>query len=156
MTRTLWLSVFALVLSVMVYYALGYSTGKWLADSLVTGVAAGMSFTWFAAAMRAMRRGAGDGTAKIVLTVWLAWTIYLVQRVYVLILAALGRPQWLSESFVPQLIATVIFLAGAYGLSAPVSGAEELPRREMAVLLVGWFVAGIVGGGAAMYWLLNN
>ena len=156
MTRTLWLSVFALVLSVMVYYALGYSTGKRMADSLVTGVAAGMSFTWFAAAMRSMRRGAVDGTAKIVLTVWLAWTIYLVQRVYVLVLAALGRPQWLSESFVPQLIATVIFLAGAYGLSAPVSGAEELPRREMAVLLAGWFVAGIVGGGAAMYWLLTN
>ena len=84
-------------------------TAKWLIDSLVLGVAAGMSWTWRSAAFRAIRRGGSSGTDKIILTVWLAWTTLLVQRCYVLSAGALKRPEWLTDSAVPGLVAVLIF-----------------------------------------------
>ncbi|NGP19275.1 hypothetical protein [Devosia aurantiaca] len=129
-------------------------TEKWLIDPLVLGVAAGMAWTWRAAAFRAISRGGSSGTDKINLTVWLAWTTLLVHRCYVLTAGALDLPEWLTTSFVPGLIATAIFLAGMYGLSAPATGSEDLPRREHLHIIVGWFITGVVGGAAVVYFLL--
>lgn len=152
--RTVWLSALALMTFIAVHYAVGAVTAKWLVDSLVLGVSAGMTWTWRAAAFRAIRSGAASGTAKVILAVWLAWAMLLVQRCYVLTAGALDRPEWLTTSFVPGLIATAIFLAGIYGLSAPATGSEDLPRREQLHLIVGWFITGAVGGGAVVYFLL--
>jgi hypothetical protein len=152
--RTLWLSGLALVLFVAIHFALGQLTAKWLIESLVLGVASGMCWTWRSAAFRAFRRGGSTGTDKIILTVWLAWTMLLVQRSYVLSSGALRRPEWLTDSPVPGLIAKAIFLAGMYGLSAPAAGVEDLPKREQLHLIIGWFNAGAVGGGAVVYFLL--
>lgn len=154
--RTLWLSAFALLLFVGVHFAVGSVTAKWLVDSLVLGVAAGMAWTWRSAAFRAIRRGGSSGTDKIILTVWLAWAVFLVQRCYVLMLGALKRPDWLVDSVAPGLITTLIFLAGMYGLSAPATGTEELPRREQLHLIIGWFITGAVGGGAIVYFALTG
>lgn len=154
--QTVWLSVLAVALYIGVHYAIGQMTAKWLIDSLVLGVAAGMTWTWRSAAFRAVRRGGATGTDKIILTVWLAWATLLLQRCYVLTTGALGRPQWLVDSFVPGLVATLIFLAGMYGLSAPATGAEDLPRREQLQLLIGWFITGAVGGGAIVYFILTG
>lgn len=154
--QTLWLSALALVLYVLVHFAIGNVTAKWLIDSLVLGVASGMAWTWRGAAFRALRRGASSGTDKIILTVWIAWAMFLVQRCYVLIAGALERPDWLINSPVPGLIATMIFLAGMYGLSAPATGAEDLPRREMLHLIIGWIITGAVGGGAVVYFLIRG
>jgi hypothetical protein len=154
--QTVWLSAFALLIFVAVHYAIGGMTAKWLVDSLVLGVAAGMTWTWRAAAFRAIRRGGGSGADKIILAVWTAWSTLLIQRAYVLTLAALGRPTWLVGSPAPGLIATLIFLAGMYGLSAPAAGAEDLPKREQLHLIIGWFITGAVGGGAAVYFLLTG
>ena len=154
--KTVWLSAFALLLFVAVHYAVGQMTAKWLVDSLVLGVAAGMTWTWRAAAFRAIRRGGGSGADKIILAVWTAWTTLLVQRAYVLTLSVMGRPQWLLDSPVPGLVATLIFLAGMYGLTAPATGTEDLPKREQLHLIVGWFITGAVGGGAIVYFLLTG
>lgn len=154
--RTIWLSIVALLLYVMIHYAIGGVTAKWVVDSLVLGVAAGMTWTWRAAAFRAIRRGGGSGADKIILAVWTAWTTLLVQRAYVLTLGALGRPQWLLDSPVPGLVATLIFLAGMYGLTAPATGTDDLPKREQLHLIVGWFITGAVGGGAIVYFLLTG
>lgn len=154
--QTIWLSLLAILIYVAVHFAIGQLTAKWLIDSLVLGVAAGMSWTWRSAAFRAIKRGGASGTDKIILTVWLAWSTLLVQRCYVLATGALGRPDWLVESFVPGLVATLIFLAGMYGLSAPATGAEDLPRREQLHLIIGWFITGAVGGGAIVYFLLTG
>lgn len=154
--QTLWLSLVAVLLYVTVHFAIGQLTAKWLIDSLVLGVAAGMSWTWRSAAFRAIGRGGASGTDKIILTVWLAWTTLLVQRCYVLTTGALGRPEWLVDSFVPGLVATLIFLAGMYGLSAPATGSEDLPRREQLHLIIGWFITGAVGGGAIVYFVLTG
>ncbi len=154
MARNIWLSVFGVVISVLTYYALGPWVAKWVVDSLVLGVAAGMSWTWSRAAYRALWRGATDGSDKIVLTIWMAWTLYFVQRVYTIANSAMGRPDWLTSSVVPQLIATFIFLAGLYGLSAQSEQARDLPRRQYLTVMSGWFVAGIVTGAAAVYLLI--
>lgn len=154
--QTIWLSALALVLYVVVHYAIGAVTAKWLVDSLVLGVAAGMTWTWRTAAFRAIRRGASSGTDKIILTVWLAWFMFLVQRSYVLMAGALARPDWLTSSAMPGLIATMIFLAGMYGLSAPATGSEDLPRREMLHLIIGWVITGAVGGGAVVYFWIGG
>lgn len=151
MTRNLWMSLFAIVASFVVYYAVGPWVAKWIADSLILGVAFGMSWTWGPAAFRSLGRGAIDGADKIVLTIWLAWTVLLLQRAYTMSVAALDDPFWLTSSPVPQLIATLIFLAGVYGLVAPVNAERQLPRREMIVVVSGWFLTGIVTGAAAAY-----
>lgn len=149
MTRNLWLSTFAIVISILTYYALGPWTAKWIADSLVLGVAAGMAWTWTKPARAAIADGARAGADKIVITIWLAWTMYFVQRAYVLI----NKDGVLTDTLVPQLIATFIFLAGAYGLAAPV----ESPRKELPVAVVsGWFVTGIVTGATAVYLILTT
>lgn len=152
MTRNLWLSLFAIVVSVLIHFAVGPYWGKLIADSLVMGVASGMVWIWSPAANRALRRGALDGSDKVIITVWLAWTMYLVQRSYTLVNTALDRPVWLTESLAPQMIATFIFLAGMYGLVAPAS--EPSQRHPMSVIS-GWFVAGLVAGGATVYALLT-
>lgn len=154
MTRNIWLSVFAVVVSILTYYALGTWVAKWIVDSLVLGVAAGMSWTWTRAARRALVKSEPDGSDKIVLTIWLAWTVLLVQRVYTLSVNALDRPDWLTASLAPQLIATAIFLAGYYGLTAQSEQARDLPRRQYITVMSGWFVAGIVTGAAAVYLLI--
>lgn len=154
--QTLWLSLVAVLIYIAVHYAIGQMTAKWLIDSMVLGVAAGMAWTWRSAAFRAIRRGGSSGTDKIILTVWLAWTTLLVQRGYVLTLNAMDRPQWLVDSFVPGLVATLIFLAGMYGLSAPATGAEDLLKREQLHLIIGWFITGAVGGGAIVYFMLTG
>ncbi len=154
--RTIWLSALAIVGFLGIHFAIGATTAKWLVDSLVLGVASGMSWTWRAAAMRAIGRGGASGTDKVILTVWLAWLMFLVQRTYVLTAGALHRPEWLTDSMLPGLIATLIFLAGIYGLSAPTSVADEIPRREQLHLIIGWFIAGAVGGGAIVYFLLTR
>lgn len=152
MTRNLWLSLFAIVVSVLIHFAVGPYWGKLIADSLVLGVASGMVWIWSPAANRALRRGAIAGSDKVILTVWLAWAMYLVQRSYTLVNTALDRPLWLTESMIPQLIATFIFLAGMYGLVAPASVATE---RHPVSVISGWFVAGLVAGGATVYALLT-
>lgn len=155
MTRNIWLSVLAIGISLLTHYALGPWIAKWMADSLVLGVAAGMSWTWTPAARRALRAPSEpDGSDKIVLTIWLAWTLYFVQRVYTIANAALERPEWLTNSVIPLLIATLIFLAGLYGLAAPASTAKDMPRRQMLTVWSGWFVTGLVTGAAAVYLLI--
>lgn len=153
MTRNLWLSLFAIVISVLVHFATGHFWGKLLADCLVAGVASGIVWIWSPAASRALRRGAVAGEDKIILMIWSAWTMYLVQRIFSLSSSALGEPIWLKESIVPQLIATFIFLAGMYGLTAPASPVGE---RHPVSVVSGWFVAGLVAGGATVYTLLTT
>lgn len=150
MTRNLWLSLFAIIVSVAVHYALGPWTAKWIADSLVLGVAAGMAWTWGRAALAALREGARSGADKIVVTLWLAWLMYFVQRVYVFA----NKDGAFSDTLAPQIIATFIFLAGMYGLAAPVEpgGREPLPTA----VISGWFVTGLVAGGTAVYLLLTS
>lgn len=154
MTRNLWLSAFAIVISILTYFALGSWVAKWVVDSLVLGVASGMAWTWTPAARRAIWRGVIDGSDKVILTIWLAWTVLFVQRIYTMINVALDRPDWLASSLVPQLIATLIFLAGIFGLAAPASETRELPRGDMLVVVSGWFVTGIVTGATAAYLLI--
>src|SRR5690606_38192315 len=137
---------------VLIHFAVGPYWGKLIADSLVMGVASGMVWIWSPAAHRSLRRGALDGSDKVIITVWLAWTMYLVQRAYTLVNTALDRPVWLTESLAPQMIATFIFLAGMYGLVAPASAPTQ--RHPMSVVS-GWFVAGLVAGGATVYALLT-
>lgn len=144
-------SLAAIALSILLHFALP-NDAKWIADSLVLGAAAGMVWTWGPAASRAVRRGAASGSDKVIMTVWLAWALYLVQRAYVLI----NKDGILTGTLVPHLIATFIFLAGMYGLAAPIDPREELPPRQMAFIITGWFITGIVAGGAAVYALLTT
>jgi len=156
----LWSALVAILVSGLIYYLRGPSEAKWIADSLVLGVWAGMTWTWTRVAARSLTKAKPDGVDKIIGLVWLASVMFLVQRVYTIAVAALTvgtqRPLWLTESFVPQLIATLIFLAGLFGLSAQSEQARDLPRRQYLTVMSGWFVAGIVTGAAAVYLLISG
>jgi hypothetical protein len=153
MTKNLWLSLFALIISFLVHFAVGPFWGKLLADCLVAGVAAGIVWIWTPAASRALRRGAVEGSDKVILMIWSAWAMYLVQRCYALTSTAFGEPPWLTQGPVPQIIATVIFLAGMYGLTAPASPVGE---RHPPSVISGWFISGLVAGGTIVYAILTS
>lgn len=160
MTRNmLWLSIFALTISALTYYAIGPWWAKWVVDSLVLGVWAGMTWTWARAARIAGVKTRPDAADMVVVTLWMASAMYVIQRIYSMAVVALTspegvRPIWLTESIVPHMIATLIFIAGIHGLSAQSEEARNLPRRQYLTVVSGWFVAGIVTGAAAVYLLI--
>lgn len=130
----------------LVAYLLGYATfgaqAKFVVDALLLAVSIIISCTWAPAAWRALRRGASDDVGKVVLTVWLAWSALLIQRVYVIVLAATGLTAAAANSPFPGLIATIILVAGAYAVLAPSEG-EGVPRAELINLIAASFVAGV-------------
>lgn len=160
MTRNmLWSALLAITISAIIYYTRGAWEAKWIADSLVLGVWAGMTWTWTRVATRSLTKARPDGVDKIIGLVWLSSAMILVQRVYTIAVSAFTtsdgvRPLWLTESFIPQLIATLFFLAGLFGLFAQSDQARDLPRRQYLTVMSGWFVAGIVTGAAAVYLLI--
>lgn len=145
------LPVLAVLVSVCVYY-FAPDDAKIIRDSAVLGIAAGVCWTWGAAAVRALGRGARSGIDQVILTVWLAWFMYFVQRYYVLV----NKDDWLTETIVPHMIATLILLAGMYALAAPHDSQEKLPQGKIVFLAVGWLITGLVAGGAAVYALLTS
>jgi hypothetical protein len=145
--KTLWLSVAAIIAYLAGHYVVGAETVKFFVDALLLGVSVMLCWTWGPAALRALLNGGHGDVAKIVLTIWLAWTALLVQRVYVISMALLGRPQWLLDSPAAGLIATIILIAGCYALLAPSAGGD-VPKQEVRNLIIGVALGGVVVGVA--------
>lgn len=148
------LGALAILLSIAAYYVIGRVITKLILDILLFGVAVVVCWTWFSAAVGALRGGARSAADKIILTVWGSWTALLVQRIYVLAITALTitepdgtqlRPLWLSEGPISVLVVTVVLIAGTYAAYATVSEAD-VPIHERRSILVATFVGGLAVG----------
>lgn len=136
----IWLSILALGIYIVAYYTIGSDSTQQLVNLLLLGVAVTISASWWPAAMRALKRGASDDVSKVILTVWLAWTSLVVQRVYVIAVSFLDRPVWLANTPLSGIVAMFILIAGAYAIAAPVSS-KDTPNKEKT-----WTLAAIIVG----------
>lgn len=144
-----YLAVILSVLMVIAYllfdWLVGTGPAKVTIDSLTLGVGLVIMYSWGSAAISAIRTGIRKDSSKIVLTIWLSWTVLVIQRIYVLIYTIIGKPDWLADSFFPGLITVLIFIAGMYAIVAPVQ-TDPTPRRQVISLVVSGVVAGLVAG----------
>jgi hypothetical protein len=121
-----------------------------LVDLSVLGISAYHTVNYSPPALRALRSGASTGGQRIVVGMWLFWLVLLAQRGWVVVLSAAGRPESLSHSLVPTVIASGLFIAGFYLAAAPVSDNYELPKRETRMMLLAtafsFLIVGLVLG----------
>lgn len=131
--------------SYIMFMVFGQDITKNTVNILLLGEAVTISITWFWAAMRAFRRGGSDDISKVVLSVWLAWTALIMQRIYVIILDAYNRPDWIVNSYASTFVVVLILISGGYAVMAPASG-DDIPRRERVWTTLGATIGGIVIG----------
>lgn len=129
----------------LMYWGLGYTPAKYTIDSLTLGVGVVITWTWGSAALAAVKDGIQKPSSKIILAIWLAWTVLILQRIYVLVWNLDGQPDWLQNSPISGVITTMIFLAGMYAVIAPTQD-EDTPRMEIYSLIIGTAVGSIIVG----------
>ncbi len=142
------LSISVIVSYFICYFLLGSQSAKLIIDALVLGASVTIFLSWGRVAMGALIRGAHSGEDKIVLTIWLAWTVLMIQRVYVIVYAIMGKPEWVMELPIGGVISTLIFLSGMFAVFAPVTpelgSTTPLPRSILIACTVGAFVSGVI------------
>lgn len=154
-SAALWLGVLAIVIYPPLHFLLGAEVAKLILDSLVLGVAVVISWSWSSAAWEAASNGGRDASDRILLTIWLAWTTLAIQRIYVITVTALGRPDWLTSSIWPGEITTLIFVAGMYAIFAPVTG-DKVPRREIINTIIAVAIGSAMAGASAAIAMLRT
>jgi len=151
------LTVLAVLAYVVLYWAIGNVTAKLIVDGLAIGVGFVIMYTWGPAAISAIRHGVQKDSSKIVLTVWMIWTIVVVQRVFVIVSTFLGNPPWLINSVIPGVIVTLAFVAGMYAAVAPVQTDSPMESKKELINLI---IAAVLGLAVAtcvvMFYLLQQ
>lgn len=122
-------AVVAMALALLAYSVWGVEPPKQFAYVLLFGVAVGISISWAPAAINALKRGASDDNAKIILTIWLSWLALIVLAAYANLTIWLQRPDWLIKSPASLVVVVLMLIAGSYALVAPATG-EDIPKRE--------------------------
>lgn len=140
-------AVSVIAASYIMFRLFGFEITKGTANVLVLGEAVTISITWFWAALRAFRRGGSDDISKIILSVWLAWTALIIQRVYVIVAQAYDRADWLVDGYMSIFVTVLILISGGYAVMAPSAG-ENVPRRERIWTILGATIGGAVIGAA--------
>lgn len=148
------LSVLALILYTLALPAFGYGITKEAVDAAILFVAVVLAWSWAPAAGRAFRSG-GTGGAAIVMSLWLAWTALVVQRLWVIAVRWNGRPDWMIESPINGYVGVLIFIAGAYAIVAPVT-VDDVPRREIVHMVIAAAMGGLAVGVALTVYFLRG
>lgn len=143
----LFAAFFVIAASYIMFLIMGPEFTKSTVNILVLGEAVTICITWFWAALRAFRRGGSDDISKIILSVWLAWTALIIQRIYVIIAQSYNRPEWLIDGYLSIFVVVLILISGGYAVMAPATG-EDVPRRERVWTTLGATIGGVVIGAA--------
>lgn len=119
-------------------------------NSLAFGTAIIITFTWFPAAVRAIREEADSGAWQLILGITVIWMVVMFQRIYAIAYNYFNRPQVWAESAVTGFWPYSFFIAGLLFLTAP--GVKEAGIHKRAVfsivfsIALGSFFAGILIG----------
>lgn len=144
-----YLAIWGLLLFIVAYFVLaqvaGASAAKYVVDTLTLGVGIIIFWTWFPAAMDALFNRVSEGSDKIVLSIWLAWTILILQRLWALWVRLADNPPWAADYWVPGVITIMLFTSGFFAVVAPITG-TSIPRREVMYVTISSLVVGIIVG----------
>lgn len=153
--RALWFAFFAVVADLASFYLIGAEETTLAVTVAVLGIAVAVSVAWLPAAVGAFRNGAKSAGDKITLSIWGAWTVLVLQRMYALFLTVLKRPDWLVDSPSANIIITLIAVAGVYAVYSTVSEANA-PRQDRTWTLIAVAAGSFVAGGLAVYAFLTG
>lgn len=148
--RAIWLGLGAVILDVLAYFLLGYDTTIRALQILVLGVAVAAMTAWTPAATNAIKRGATTAADKIVLSIWMAWTVLTLQRFYTFFVVLLDRPDWLVQSIFPSIITVNIIVAGIYATFATASE-STIPKQDHAWTMISVGLGSFVAGSFATF-----
>ncbi len=153
--NALWLAFIAVFVNLAMFYVLGPDTTILTLQVIVLGVAVTVSVSWFPAAIQAIRRSASSAADKIVLSVWSAWTVLVLQRVYALFLTVYDRPDALVRSPISSLVTTLIIVAGVYAAYATVTD-TDVPVQERSWVIFATAVGSFVAGALATIFIVTG
>ncbi len=151
-----WIGLMALTLYVILYYTVGYFQSKFVADWFVLLTTSFMSAATAPVAYRIIKRGITRGSDQFMLSYFLIVSFLLIQRIWLIILAQMGRPPEWAESIIPGFIATMIAIGAGYGMSSSLNEPAELPRREIIIMSVAAGISGVVAGMAIGVFILSG
>lgn len=121
-------------------------------NSLAFGTAIIITVTWGPAAFRAMRESADTGEWQLVLAIFLVWVVVAIQRVYVIVFNAYGRPEAWADSAISGFWPYSFLISGLLFLSAPGVDGDKFKSNAVwaivAAVGIGALVAGILIGAA--------
>lgn len=130
---TLWLGALVLILTLVLFYWAGMTITTLALNTVVLGIAVITSVSWGPAALLAFKDGGRTASDKIIISVWGAWTVLLIQRIYALGISITTvdgvEAKWLTESPIQPMIVALICVVGAYASYATVTEAGA-PKRE--------------------------
>lgn len=152
----LYVSTFIILAYFILYYSLGFDNSKFLADWFVLVTLSFMSASMAPAAWKSIKRGVKSGSERFIVFSWLLCTFVIIQRLWIILIALLDRPESLVEGPISGLIAVMMAIAGGYGMAAPLSGPNELPKREIITMAIAAGFSGIIAGMAIGVFLISG
>ena len=115
-----------------------------------------MSASTLPVAWRAFKNGVSTDRDKFIFSYWLIWTIVLVQRMWIILLATFDRPPFWIDSPVSGILAMCLAIAAGFGASAPLTGEIPMRKKEMIMFVVAAGFSGIIAGIAIGVFLVGG
>lgn len=119
-------------------------------NSLAFGAAMVITLTWMSAAARAVRHGGERGEWRLILGIFLLWSIVALQRSYAIVYNLYDRPESWADSAVTGFWPFMYAISGWLFLSSPSPHEGGMgPRAFWSIVLsvgAGSLVAGILIG----------
>lgn len=144
----LWASGILLAAFLIGHYlpAIGPDRARIVVNSLVIAANFAVCLTWFRRAWTAIKNGVSNGAQNIHLGVWLGSFVMLSYFGWVIMLIALGRPDWSKLTPIGGLFSIGFFLAATSLLLTPINTDEEIEPISFRWWLISVALGGVLGG----------
>jgi hypothetical protein len=117
-----------------------------ITNSFRFGVAFVICFTWFRAAVRAVRENVDRGELQLIFAVFLTWATVLAQGCYSIAFNFYGRPESWLESPWSALFSYLFTIAGVFFIAAPEARGDHFTVRGTWFLFGSIFIGGTLAG----------
>lgn len=144
-----WSALFAVVSFWIINEFLSQSNMTEVSSALVLGVSLAVLVRWFRDAARSMRLGRA-GSDFLIVAVFSIVAIVFFQRIWVMALRYLERPDWLVNSPISSFVAWMLAWSCTLALVAPDIENGHIPARSRVLIGIALFTAGLVSGATIM------
>lgn len=148
----IWVGILSLIGFNALYLVQGFIISKFVADLVVLALLTYMAAFTTPDAILSIRKGMRRANERFIVSYWLAWTLILIQRIWILTIALLQKANnnvpntdW-SQSSISGNIAIMFGIAAAYGAMAPFTGPDKIAPHGYVTMIVSVSLASIVSG----------
>jgi hypothetical protein len=144
--RAVWLAITMVIGYLVLFYNTNFILSKFIADWVALISLSFMSASTAPAAWTAFRNGISSDLDRFIFSYWLIWTIIFCQRVWIILLATMERPDHLVFSPISGVLAVVLFIAAGFGAAAPLSGETPPHKKDVVIFSIAAKFSGLVAG----------